>query len=141
MMLKNIPNFVRMHGLKQLIQFPISVSCDTSTLIDHISTSGPSRVSENGATNVGASDHQPITCTRKISRIKTGGVHKYSNFHSLKNYTAEYYKEALRQVDFPNYENFGDVNEASSNLFQKSMTVIDNIAPYKRKRVKGNTQK
>ena len=59
----------------------------------------------------------------------------------MKNYTADYYKETLKQVDFPNYERFGDVNEAYSNLFQKLMTVIDKIAPYKSKQVKGNTQK
>ena len=67
--------------------------------------------------------------------------HKYLNFCSLKNYTADWYKEALKQVDFPNYENSGDVYEAYSNFFQKLMTVIDKIAPYKNKQVKGNTQK
>ena len=69
-----------------------------------------------------------------------GGANKYLNFRSLKTYTADYYKEALQQVDFPNYENFGDVNEAYSNLFQKSIIFIDKIALYKSKRVKGNTQ-
>ena len=50
-------------------------------------------------------------------------------------------KRLLKQVDFPNYESFGDVNDAYSNLVQKLMTVIDKIAPYKSKQVKGNTQK
>ena len=59
----------------------------------------------------------------------------------MKNYSPDYYEEALKQVDFPNYERFGDVNEAYSNFFQKLMTVTDKIAPYKSKRVKGNTQK
>ena len=76
-----------------------------------------------------------------MSRIETGGAHKYFNFRSLKNYTTDYYKKALKQIDFPNYGNFGDVNEAYSNFFHKLMTVIDKIAPYKSKRVKGNTQK
>ena len=59
----------------------------------------------------------------------------------MKNCTCDYYKEALKQVDFLNYENFVDVNEACSNFSQNLMTVIDKIAPYKRKRVKGKTQK
>ena len=59
----------------------------------------------------------------------------------MKTYTGDYYKEALQQIDFPNFENLGDVNEAYSNFFQKLMTVIDKIAPCKSKRVKGNTQK
>ena len=73
--------------------------------------------------------------------MKTGDAHKHLIFRSLENYTADYYKEALKQIDFPNYENFGDVNEAYSNIFQKLMTVINKTAPYKSKRVKGNTQK
>ena len=110
--------FCTMHGLRQLIQSPTRVTCSTSTLIDHILTSAPSRASQKGVINVGVSDHQLIFCTRKISRIKTGGDHKYLNFCSLKNYTADYYKENLTQVDFPNYENFGDVNDTYSISFR-----------------------
>ena len=40
----------------------------------------------------------------------------------MKNYAADYYKETLKQVDFPNYKNFDDVNEAYSNFFQKLMS-------------------
>ena len=130
-----------MHGLKQLIQSLTHVTCSTSTLIDHNLTSAPSRVSKKSVINVGVSDHQLIFFTRKICRIKTGGAHKYLKFEKLfKNYTTDYYKEAL-QVDFPNCERFGDVNEVYSDFFQKLMTVIDKIAPYKSKQVKGNTQK
>ena len=128
------------HELKELIQSPTCVTCSTSTLIDHILTSVPSGVSQEGVISVGVSD-QLIFCTRKVSRIKTGGVHRYLNFRSLKNYSADHYKEALKQVQFPNYKNFDDVNEAYSNLFQKLTAVIDKIAPCIRKRVKRNTQK
>ena len=102
---KNYHQFCTMHSLKQLIQSPTRVTCSTLTLTDHILTSAPSRVSQKGAIIVGVSDHQLIFCTRKISRIKTGGAHKYLNYRSLKNYTADYYKEALKQIDFPNYVN------------------------------------
>ena len=133
--------FCMMHGLKQLIQSPTCVTCSNSTLIGHILTSAPSRVYQKGVINVGVSDHQLIFCTRKNSRIKTGGAHKCLNFRSLKNYIADYHKEVLKQTDFLNYEKVGDVNEAYSNFFQKLKTVIDKTAPYKSKRVKGNTQK
>ena len=43
----------------------------------------------------------------------------YLSFLSLKNDTTDYCKDALKQVDFPNYENVGDVNEAYSNFFHK----------------------
>ena len=50
------------------------VACSTSTLIDHILTGVPSRVSQKGVTNVGVFDHQLICFTKKISKIKTGGA-------------------------------------------------------------------
>ena len=80
---KNYHQFCTMHGLKQLIQSPTRVTSSTSTLIDHILTSAPSRVSQKGAINIGVSDHQLIFCTRKIYKIKTGGDHKYLNFRLL----------------------------------------------------------
>ena len=99
---KNYHQFCTMHGLKQLIQSATRVTSTTSTLTDHILTSAPSRVSQKGVVNVGVSDHQLIFCARTISRFKTGGTHKYLNFRSLTNYTVHYYKEALKQIDFPN---------------------------------------
>ena len=88
---------------------------------------------------MGLSDHQLMYCTRKFSRTKVG-THKQISFCSLKNYTAEAYKERLGKVYFPNYENFSDVNKAYENFIQKLMSVIDKLAPFKTKRVKINSQ-
>ena len=111
-----------MHGLKQLIQWPTPVTCSTSTVIDHIFASFPSRISQKEVVNVGLSDHQLIFCTRKVSKFKTGGVHMYINFCSLKNYRANDYKKGLGQLVFLNYKLFDDVNAAHSDFFQKINT-------------------
>ena len=58
----------------------------------------------------------------------------------MKNYTTESYKEALGILNFLNYENFSDMNKAYENLIQKLMSPIDKLAPFKTKRVKGNSQ-
>ena len=55
-------------GSKQLIKSPTRVTCSSSTLIDHASFH--SKVFPKGAIDAGISDHQPIFCTRKISRFK-----------------------------------------------------------------------
>ena len=112
-----------------------------SILIDDILESFPSRVYQKGVIGLGISDHQLIFCTRNISRLKTGGIHKYLNFRSFKEYTVRSYKEALKQLDFPNYETFDDVNGAYYIFFQKIMTVIDKTAPYRNTRIRSNTQK
>ena len=118
---------------------PTRITSSSTSLIKHMLTSLPDRISQECVINVGLSDLQLICCTRKISRIKTGGVHKKIKFHSLRNYTVDAYKNALKKTNFPNYEYFEDVNQVYSD-FQKLMTVIDNIAPCKTKRLKGNTQ-
>ena len=74
-------------------------------------------VSQKCAINVGMFHHQLIFSTRNIFIIKTSGVYKYLIFCSFKNYTSNYYKEALQQVDFPNYKNVSNVNEAYSKMF------------------------
>ena len=87
------------------------------SLINHILRSATSRFSQKGVINVGASDHQLIFCARKIFRIKTGGADKYLNFRSLKIYTIDYYKEDLKQVDFPDYENLALSPFYATDLF------------------------
>ena len=77
--------------------FSTRVKCSTSSLIDHILTTFPERVSQQRIIDVGLSDHQLIYCTGKFSCIKVG-THKQITFQSLKNYTAEAYKEALSKA-------------------------------------------
>ena len=86
-----------MFGLTQIIKSPTRIICSSISLIDHISLSLPERISQEGAINLGLSDHQLIYCTRKISTIKTRGVHKKIKFRSLKNYAIDAYKHALRE--------------------------------------------
>ena len=112
-----------MFGLKQLTEVPTRVTCSSSTIIDHILASFPDRFSQQGVIDVGLSDHQIIYCTRKISRIKRG-MHK-----RIRYYEADIYEEALVRVDFPNYRNFENNNDAYSNFIRKLMRVIDLVAP------------
>ena len=119
-----------MLGLKQLIEVRTRVTCSSSTIIDHMLGSFPNRVSQQSVIDVGLSDHQILYCTKKISRIKRG-MHKEIRYRSLKNYSADIYEEALGRVDFPNYHNFENINDAYSNFIQKVMGVIDLVAPIK----------
>ena len=80
------------------------------------------------------------TVQQKLIKSKQG-VFTNIAFCSFKKYTVDAYKDALRKVNFPNYELFNDVNEAYSNFFQKIRIVIGSIAPFKTKMVKANTQK
>ena len=100
---------------KNTMNYVTRVTCSSSGIIDHILASFPDRVSQQGAIDVGLSYHQIIYCTRKISRIKRG-THKQIRCRLLKNYSADIYEEALVRVDFPNYPNFENINDAYSNF-------------------------
>ena len=67
------------------------------------------------------------------------GTHKQIRYRSLKNYSADIYEEILVKVDFPNYRNLENINDAYSNFIQKLMRVIDLVAPIKSRRIKQNS--
>ena len=136
--IKKYYEFCTMFGLKQLT-VPTRVTCSSSTIIDHILASFHDRVSQQGVIDVGLSDHRIINCTRKISRIKRV-THKQIIYRLLKNYSADICEEALGRVDFPNYRNFENINDAYSNFIQKVMGVIDLVPPIKSRRIKQNSQ-
>ena len=122
---KSIPNDVKSYhefctffGLKQLIKVPTRTTTSSSTIIDHILASYPERVTQCGVIDISLSDHQLIYCTRKISRIKKGSHKQNSSVHS--NITRSIFFEQDRsKLNFPNYENYNEINEAYSDFIQK----------------------
>ena len=134
---KSIPNDVKSYhefctffGLKQLIKVPTRTTTSSSTIIDHILASYPERVTQCGVIDISLSDHQLIYCTRKISRIKRGS-HKQIQFRSFKHYTVDLFEQEWLKLNFPNYQNYNEINEAYNDFIQKIMNVIDKVAPIK----------
>ena len=66
--------------------------------------------------------------------------HKTIKTRSLKKYTAENFCDKLNDVNFPNYSEFDDVNNAFVDFLEKLMQSVDEIAPYREFRVKGHTE-
>ena len=81
---KSYLQFCTTFDLTQKIKSPTRITCSSTSLIDHILASLSSRISQEGVTNVGLSDHQLIYCTRKVICVKTGGVHKKTNYVHLR---------------------------------------------------------
>ena len=104
-------------GLKQLIKVPKWITSSSSTIIDQVLVSYPVRVTLQGVMDTGFSDHQLIYCTRKLFRTKRGS-----------------------KLNFPNYQNYNDSNEAYNDFIQKIMEVIDKVALIKERRIKQNSQ-
>ena len=98
---KKYSEFCSTYGFKQLINCPTRVTCNTSTLIDHILTNSLDNISQPGFINTAISDHDMIYCTRKILKAKYN-KQKELTFRSLRNYSVDIYKQALERASFTN---------------------------------------
>ena len=99
--IKKYNEFCLKYGFKQLINCPTRITCNTSTLTDHILTNAQDKIP--GVINTAISGHNMIYCTRKIGKTKYN-KHKELTFRSLRNYLVDIYKQALARASFG--ENF-----------------------------------
>ena len=118
---------------------PTRITKTSTSLLDHVLTNSADRVSQFEVVDMGLSDHQLIYCTRKITCTKTN-VHKYIKTRSLKIYSQTLFLDKLRKINFPDYSNFKDINNAYSDFTEKVTSVTDEIEPIKEIRVKNNLQ-
>ena len=131
--------FCQSFFLTEIIKEPTRTTCNTASLLDHILTNCAEKVSQKGVIDVGLSDHQLIFCTRKIRRTRHN-MHNQIQTRSLRNYSAEKLISTLKDIKFPNYDIFSDVNVAYADLTKKISDAIDNVAPIKTLRIKNNSQ-
>ena len=52
-------------------------------------------------------------------------------FRLFKHNTVDLSEQELSKSNFPNYQNYNDINEAYNDFIQKIMCVIDKVAPMK----------
>ena len=136
---KSIPRDVKSYhklctlfGLKQLVKVPTRTTTSSSTTIDHILANYLEGVTQCGVIDISWSDQQLFYCTRKISKIKRGS-RKQTQFRSLKHYTVDLFEQELSKLNFPNYQDHNEINEAYNDFIQKIVSVIDEVAPINKK--------
>ena len=110
---------------------PTRVSCNTSSLIDHILTNS----TESSIIDFGMSNHQLIFCTRKVKRAK---FNKHSNIflRSLTRCTFTVFLEVLQKINFSNYERFSGIDVTYHDFLDKFMKVVNEIASGEEIRIK-----
>ena len=113
-----------MYGLSQLIECPTRITCNTSTLIEHILINTPGKISQSGVIATAISDHFLIYRTRRIPKAKYKR-HKKITFCSLQNYLADVYKEIPERASFLNYENFDNPDIAYSDFITRFDCVMN----------------
>ena len=127
-----------MFSLSQIIESPTRITSNSSSLIDHILINSFEKLANSGVIDLALSDHHLIFCTRKLVRQKFD-IHKQIKCRSLKKYTPEKLVEELKSSNFPNYENYKDINDAYSNFISLFSAAINKVAPLREIRVKNRT--
>ena len=91
--------FFQSYSLKQILREPTRITCNTSSLLDHILSNSLQKISSSGILDIGISDHKLIFCTRKIVRYKSNKHHNIFG-RSYKNYDQTNFEKALNNVKF-----------------------------------------
>ena len=121
-----------------MINCPTRITCNTSTLIDHILTNSQDNISQFGVIDTAISHHNMIYCTREILKAKYNKG-KELTFCSLGNYSVDVYKQALERASFPNYDNVHNPDITYNDFINRFDCVVNAVAPFKTVRVKSNT--
>ena len=111
-----------------MINCPTRITCNTSILIDHILTNEQDNIPQSSVINT--SDHNMICCTKKIIKAKYN-KHKNLTFRSLRNYSVDIYKQALKRASFPNYDSSHDSDIAYSDFFNRLDCVFNAVSIFK----------
>ena len=134
---KKIKSLYELYQLTQLINEATRVTMTTTSLIDHILTNTPEKISDSGVIHTGISDHSLVFAIRKISII-----YKQENtleIRNMKNFDKEKFtKELLKQHWEYVYFFAEDPNamwEIWKNLF---LEVLDKHVPLQHKKIRSN---
>lgn len=123
-------------GLMQITECPIFITYSSTPLIDHVLARLSAKTLQESIIDLGLLYHQLTYCVGKISKIKIGGAHKTTKFHSCKNYAVDALKDSPRKIKFLINEYPENVSWTFSDFFQEVMTIIDSVGLCKTKRLR-----
>ena len=132
---KEIKHIFITHGFDQLIKVPTRITRETKTLIDVIMTNDGSSVQQTKVIPLSLSDHDCVTCVRKINHRKTP-------FRTItcRDYSKYNHTELARDVENHDWNpvyTAKNVNTAWDYLKQVLTSIVDRHAPLITKRIKG----
>ena len=134
---KKIKSLYELYQLSQLIDEATRITMTTSSLIDHIVTNTPEKISDSGVIHTGISDHSLVFAIRKISVIRkqenTVEIRNMKNFDEEK-FVAELLKQHWEYVYF-----FAEDPNAMWEMWKKLfLEVLDKHAPLQHKKIRSN---
>ena len=119
----------------ELIDEATRVTMTTSSLIDHIVTNTPEKISDSGVIHTGLSDHSLVFAIRKISVVKK--QEKKVEIRNMKKFDHQKFVEDLRRQPWENVYFFAEDPNAMWEIWKELfLEVLDNHAPLQHKKIR-----
>ena len=132
MPINKIKSLYELYQLSQLIQEATRV---TMTLIDHIITNTPEKVSDSGVIHTGISDHSLVFAIKKISVIKK--LENTIEIRNMKKFDTQKFVEDLIQQQWENVYFFAETPNAKWEIWKMLfLEVLDKHAPLQNKKIR-----
>ncbi len=132
---KKIKSLYELYQLSQLIDEATSVTIKTTTLIDHIVTNTPEKISDSGVVHTGISDHSLVFAIRKISVIKK--QENIVEMRNMKNFDKKKFVTELLNQHWEYVYFFAEDPNAMWEIWKKIfLEVLDKHAPLQYKKVR-----
>ena len=132
---KKIKSLYELYQLSQLIKQATRITMTTSSLIDHIVTNTPEKISDSGVIHTGISDHSLIFAIRKISIIR-----KQENtieIRNMKNFDDQKFVNELQSQHWEFIYFFAaDPNSMWEMWKEMFLEVLDKHAPIQNKKIR-----
>ena len=132
---KKIKSLYELYQLTQMIDEATRVTMTTSSLIDHIVTNTPEKISDSGVIHTGISDHSVVFAIRKISVIdKQENILEIRN---MKNFNEEKFIEDLLKQPWEHIYFSAEDPNAMWEIWKKIfLDVLDKHAPLQHKKIR-----
>ncbi len=135
MPMKKTKPLYELYQLSQLIQQATQVTISTSTLIDHIVTNTPEKVSDSGVIHTGISDHSLVFTIGKISVVKK--LENTVEVRNMKKFNAQIFVEDLMLQQWENVYFFAKTPNAMWEIWKMLfLQVLDKHAPFQHKKIR-----
>ena len=136
---KHIKRIYSIYQFEQMINEATRITSDTKTLIDHVSTNKPDRVSSSGISPCGISDHDAVYLVRFVRMPKMRREPKNITVCKFRRFDLDAFKSDLQGVHFDEIKALSsDPNEMWLIWKTLFLDVLNKHAPITNIKIKGN---
>jgi hypothetical protein len=137
---KKLNSVYELYQLSQLIDEATRITMTTSSLIDHITTNTPEKISHSGVIHTGISDHSLVFAIRKI-RVMQRNEKNCVEIRNMKNFNEKKFIDELLNQHWDYVYFFGDDPNAMWEIWKELfLEVLDKHAPLQQKKVRSITR-